>query len=91
MNKREKPDCYQCKWRKDLPGSAQSICHIGDGIYGSVFVAEIGKGPKCRPHGVRHGWCNWPFDFDPIWIDDCLFFSRKEEQRNENIEKEGGK
>jgi hypothetical protein len=19
-------------------------------------------------HGIEQGWCNWPFDFDPIWV-----------------------
>jgi len=23
-------------------------------------------------HGVNNGWCNWPINFDPIWVD-CRF------------------
>ncbi len=28
---------------------------------------------KLNPHGVKNGWANWPIDFDPIWVDECLF------------------
>ena len=23
------------------------------------------------PHGVKHGWANWPYNFDPIWVTSC--------------------
>lgn len=26
---------------------------------------------KLNPHGVKHGWANWPLNFDPIWINNC--------------------
>lgn len=29
--------------------------------------------------GVRNGWCNWPFDFDPVWLDSCKMFEPAEE------------
>jgi hypothetical protein len=24
------------------------------------------------PHGVRNGWCMWPINFDPVWVE-CFF------------------
>lgn len=33
-------------------------------------------------HGVKNGWGAWPFNFDPIWIDFCMFWI------NDQIEKE---
>lgn len=23
------------------------------------------------PHGISHGWFNWPFNFDPVWLLNC--------------------
>lgn len=27
------------------------------------------------PHGIAHGWFNWPFNFDPVWLKKCDGFS----------------
>ncbi len=32
--------------------------------------------------GQRNGWASWPIDFDPIWIDGCVFEVPKEELSN---------
>ncbi len=26
---------------------------------------------RCDPHAVRNGWFFWPFNFDPVWLDEC--------------------
>lgn len=28
-----------------------------------------------NPHGVRNGWCDWPLQFDPIWIESCVGYT----------------
>ena len=28
-------------------------------------------------HGIRHGWFNWPFNFDPVWLESCNGFESK--------------
>lgn len=33
---------------------------------------------EANPHGVRHGWFNWPLDFDPTWLVACEGFEGKE-------------
>ena len=35
----------------------------------SPAIANLGI--MLNPHGVKNGWCNFPFDFDPIWVDAC--------------------
>ena len=30
---------------------------------------------KLNPHGVRNGWCNLPWNFDCIWVDECDGFT----------------
>ena len=24
-----------------------------------------------RAHGIAHGWFNWPWNFDPVWLENC--------------------
>ena len=31
-----------------------------------------------NPHGVKNGLANWPLDFDPVWINDCISFQDNE-------------
>lgn len=31
--------------------------------------------PMLSVHGIANGWCTWPLDFDPIWVDSCLWFA----------------
>lgn len=34
---------------------------------------------RVSQHGMQKGWFNWPFNFDPIWADNCS----KHEYKNE--------
>lgn len=91
----DKPDCYQCQYRHDLPWNHHSRCeHPGSGGSDNPFgdlIAILGKrlGPMPapseatvhvagNPHGAAHGWFNWPFNFDPIWLLTCDGFTKKE-------------
>jgi hypothetical protein len=92
-----KPDCYECKWRRDIPGSCHSNCQHPLlaaanenpmlqmlGMFASVgrippIQAGIDKlGIKANYHGVKMGWFNFPFNFDPIWLENCDGFEEKE-------------
>jgi len=62
----EKPNCYACKWRRDLPGDCHSRClNLSAHVTGHL-------------HGIRRGWFLWPFDFDPVWLITCDGFEAKE-------------
>lgn len=83
----DKPNCYECKWRRNLPGDAHSRCahpRIPElsGIM-SAFM-EITSGTKQigvpldqaikvtgDPHGIQMGWFMWPANFDPTWLKSC--------------------
>lgn len=54
-----KPDCYTCRFRESLPGDAHSKCTNG--------TAEV----TGDAHGVRNGWFNHPWNFDPTWLRTC--------------------
>ena len=30
-----------------------------------------------NPHGISHGWFNWPMNFDPIWLEACDGFEKR--------------
>jgi hypothetical protein len=32
---------------------------------------------KLSPTGIKGGWCNYPFEFDPIWVLNCDGFEEK--------------
>ena len=53
------------------------------GIFAGVGrVAPIGfdTGLKVKgnPHGIAHGWFNWPMNFDPVWLKECDGFTECE-------------
>lgn len=33
--------------------------------------------PRFNGHGIRNGWCDWPLQFDPIWVEECLLYEPK--------------
>jgi len=85
----KKSNCYSCKHRGEIAGSAHSKCNLLTGGPApdsalAVFASAIAlgnvtiKGVKINPHGFNNGWANWPLDFDPIWISECTFHSQIE-------------
>ena len=63
-----KPDCYECKHVRSLPGDAHKQC-----VNNNAKVTG-------NETGIRNGWFFWPFNFDPIWVIECNGFEEKEEQ-----------
>jgi hypothetical protein len=42
----------------------------------------IGEAPFAvvgNPLGIRRGWFNWPFNFDPTWLVECGGFEVKQQ------------
>jgi hypothetical protein len=81
-NMKEKNDCYKCPHRREVPGSAHSECALGEPLT-LQFILRYAGGQvptqhqdeqgnvllKFDPVGVRNGWCLWPFNFDPTWVE----------------------
>lgn len=84
----KKPNCYNCKWRGEVVGSAHSCCNhpkakIETGnLIGLLSILSGGSMPPMKtelkvkgdPHGVRNGWFNHPLNFDPVWLEECNGF-----------------
>jgi hypothetical protein len=60
-----KPDCYDCKGRGSIPGDCHSSCFQRE-------ARVVGN-----PVGIRGGWFNWPWNFDPTWLVSCDSFVSK--------------
>ena len=59
-------ECYSCKFKREIPGDEHIKC-----------IKPVGK-MKANPHGIKSGWFNYPYNFDPVW----------KEQLCENFEEE---
>lgn len=86
-----KPNCYHCKFRRELGYSAHSKCVAltakleGEEkkeaenlitLLNSVGAIKTDE-VKFNQHGVDNGWAIWPSNFDPNWLEKCDFFERK--------------
>ena len=46
-----------------------------------AIFASVGRAPPMEldtglniqgnPHSIRNGWFNWPWNFDPVWLESC--------------------
>jgi len=56
-----------------------------------AIFASVGRVPainiessECKvtanPHGIRKGWFNHPYNFDPVWLETCTGFKPNDEQ-----------
>ena len=64
--------CYSCKFKGSVPGSAHSSCGF-DWLKQSDHFP-----PKADYHGIRNGWYAFPFNYDPVWQEElCKAFKQK--------------
>ena len=94
----KKNDCYKCPHREQVPGSAHSQCNVfKDKAFAFDFSIGVASGEytgihdkeskkpwlKFHPHGVKMGWCAWPINFDPVWVECHLPIENNENQEHE--------
>ena len=86
--KEKKPNCYKCRWRGEVAGSAHSCCNhpkckdAGSGFIGLAVALSGGHAPpietglkvKGNPQGITGGWFCHPLNFDPVWLEECNGF-----------------
>jgi len=95
-----KPNCYKCKFRGSVAGSAHICCEHPSvseakndpmlavmGIFASVgrvapIMANSNKlNVKGNSHGIKNGWFNFPYNFDPVWLESCDGYKQKESKQ----------
>lgn len=86
----EKPNCYECKWRRNLAGDCHSRCshpQISQEdeiltplfmILGKVSPLEKRMNVRFDEYGIKMGWAAFPINFDPTWIVTCDGFEKSE-------------
>lgn len=78
-------NCNKCKFHETIPGDAHVSCTIlpvqARGyaavlLVHSIYRIDTASGilVTFEPHGVDSGWCNWPLNYDPIWVKFCNQF-----------------
>lgn len=93
----EKPNCYKCKHRAEIPGDAHSRCNHpavkqDDNPFGAMVDMLLGKnraaanqlGISGAEIGIRHGWFMWPANFDPAWLKSCNGFESSAVEATQN-------
>lgn len=51
---------------KELFATFASVGRLLPVMYGEKLL-----GVEANAHGIKKGWFNWPFNFDPIWLEKC--------------------
>ena len=82
MPDKSKPNCYECKHRRVIPGDTHSSCHY-PGTESSLLDAFLPKEVRLatrlnitgHPHSIKNGWFTWPINFDPVWLLSCDGFT----------------
>jgi len=72
----DRPNCHKCKFSRQSVVSSTThhrSCRIN--VEDTKVLPEI----TLIKHGVMQGWCSWPYDFDPVWVDRCTAFEEKTE------------
>lgn len=89
----EKPNCYNCKFCKDIIGDAHKQCvHPKIGGERNIFgFAAFLKGHNplnitADPSGIKNGWFIWPINFDPVWLKTCNGYQPINQQIKEKDE-----
>jgi len=73
-----KPDCYKCKYRREVAGDAHSSC--------ACRTAKV----KGNAYGRKMGWFFHPFNFDPTWLEECDSFQPTQSDSKPTPEEQKG-
>jgi hypothetical protein len=94
-SKPKKNDCHLCPHSEKVTGSSHHIkCNAMSGAIAMLTAMAVQSGKvqtmtngktgevelRFNQHGVKNGWCNWPINFDPIWVDCYLKVPQKEKE-----------
>lgn len=87
-------DAHSCCRHPDLKGLTADIGNLID-----LLASMGGSSPvtglepiqvimekfeiRANAHGVRQGWFLWPFNFDPVWLENCNAYEKKGQANGE--------
>ncbi len=69
-------NCYDCIHSKK--NTEYNSAHIHCKLYWSYYKKQKYSHPKAGEHAIKNGWWDFPYDYDPIWMEnDCNHFEEK--------------
>ena len=84
-----KHDCWKCQYKVEKAGTAHIGCSVlrekrltdkNVGRIIGIFAALAESPPDgivVNEYGRSSGWATWPIDFDPVWIEKCIYFENE--------------
>lgn len=75
-SKCEHPACKQVANDNPMVGLMATLGGHRGGV-GCVSPRELNI--KASPHGIANGWFSFPFNFDPVWLENCDGFTAKKD------------
>lgn len=85
-----KPNCFDCKHMRTIPGDAHiecahpSINEVDRMLTPMLLMSGLQNAPCMKrlnvmgdSRGILHGWFMWPLNFDPTWLQTCDGFEKK--------------
>lgn len=81
-------ECHMCTYSCSIPGNVHLSCKhpvlkgvdiiVADLVSRNIIINIKTFKITFNSHGVKNGWCNWPINFDPCWIEgECKMFKEK--------------
>lgn len=58
---------------EEIMATFASVGRAAPVVGGAVASLNV----KGNEHGIRSGWFNWPYNFDPVWLESCDGFEEK--------------
>jgi hypothetical protein len=59
------------------PAKTLTLAEVARMATGKNVVAEA-MNLTLNPHGVKNGWAEFPWNYDPIWVEgECRYYSKK--------------
>lgn len=77
-------ECHSCKYSGPIPYDVHiSCCHpelddLLNGHLADLLLLWQKFEIKANLHGINKGWFDWPWNFDPVWLENCNAFEEKE-------------
>ncbi len=91
-----KPNCYECKHRRNIPGDAHSECihpkiNEVDRLLAPIMLMSGNQNIAVLKRlnvmgdktGITNGWFAWPLNFDPTWLLTCDGFEMRGGEEHE--------
>jgi len=63
--------CHHPSIKDNVESSIGNLLQCFGKRAGNIFISKNPINVKVNEHGLKNGWGNFPYNFDPIWIQSC--------------------